>query len=79
MEDIAAYVRGIRRRTNLSQYELAYRVGVQPSTVCRWETDKTTPGARNLLRLGKIEAEVRAERAVCGTPMDVLTGTSRRI
>ena len=49
----AAYARGVRARTRLSQSEFARRIGVPVETVRNWEQGKRSPRgpARALLRM----------------------------
>jgi putative transcriptional regulator len=49
----AAYARGVRARTRLTQAEFAARIGVPIETVRNWEQGKRTPRgpAQALLRL----------------------------
>jgi putative transcriptional regulator len=49
----AAYARGVRARTNLTQAEFAARIGVPLETVRNWEQGKRSPRgpARALLKL----------------------------
>jgi putative transcriptional regulator len=49
----AAYVRGVRARTNLTQTEFAARIGVPIDTVRNWEQGKRSPRgpARALLKV----------------------------
>jgi putative transcriptional regulator len=49
----AAYVRGVRARTNLTQAAFAARIGVPIDTVRNWEQGKRSPrgAARALLRV----------------------------
>ena len=49
----AAYARGVRARTNLTQAEFAARIGVPIDTVRNWEQGKRSPRgpARALLKL----------------------------
>jgi putative transcriptional regulator len=51
--DAAAYARGIRARTHLTQVEFALRIGVPIETVRNWEQGKRSPRgpARALLKL----------------------------
>jgi transcriptional regulator with XRE-family HTH domain len=50
-----------RKSAGLSQEELAYRLGVDPSTVWRWEAGETEPSAWHRPRLGKVLGISRAE------------------
>lgn len=51
--DAATYVRGVRRRTGLTQVAFAERIGVPLDTVRNWEQGKRSPAgpARALLRV----------------------------
>ena len=64
----AAYARGVRAQTKLTQAEFASRIGVPIETVRNWEQGKRSPRgpARALLKL--IEKAPQAAFAVLGTP-----------
>ena len=47
-------VRDLREAAGMSQLELARRMGVNPSTVCRWEMQKTVFDTYVLGRLCEI-------------------------
>jgi putative transcriptional regulator len=66
-ESDAAYARGIRARTKLTQVEFAARIGVPIETVRNWEQGKRSPRgpARALLKL--IEKAPQIAFAVLGT------------
>ena len=53
MQDMARYVRRIRRRLGLSQMELARRINVPHQTIRNWERGERCPtgAARALLRV----------------------------
>jgi HTH-type transcriptional regulator/antitoxin HipB len=52
--DLTGYVTAVRRRADLSQRELAERVGVSQSTVARWELDGPAPTVRVLERVLRV-------------------------
>lgn len=64
----AAYARGVRAQTRLTQAEFASRIGVPIETVRNWEQGKRSPRgpARALLKL--IEKAPQVAFAVLGTP-----------
>ena len=64
----AAYARGVRAQTKLTQAEFASRIGVPIETVRNWEQGKRSPRgpARALLKL--IEKAPQVAFAVLGTP-----------
>jgi putative transcriptional regulator len=64
----AAYARGVRARTKLTQAEFASRIGVPIETVRNWEQGKRSPRgpARALLKL--IEKAPQVAFAVLGAP-----------
>ena len=64
----AAYARGVRAQTKLTQAEFASRIGVPIETVRNWEQGKRSPRgpARALLKL--IEKAPLVAFAVLGTP-----------
>lgn len=52
-------VRELREARNISQAELAARLGVTPTAVLFWETGRNEPGAARLLQLaGVLECSV---------------------
>ena len=53
LQDMARYMRRVRRRMGLSQAELARRIDVSPETIRNWEQGKRHPtgAARALLRI----------------------------
>jgi putative transcriptional regulator len=64
----AAYARGVRAQTKLTQAEFASRIGVPIETVRNWEQGKRSPRgpARALLKL--IEKAPQVAFAVLGAP-----------
>jgi len=64
----AAYARGVRAQTKLTQAEFASRIGVPIETVRNWEQGKRSPRgpARALLKLVEMAPEVAF--AVLGAP-----------
>jgi len=64
---VAAYARGVRAQTRLTQAEFAARIGVPIETVRNWEQGKRSPRgpARALLKL--IEKAPQVAFAVLGT------------
>lgn len=64
----AAYARGVRAQTKLTQAEFASRIGVPIETVRNWEQGKRSPRgpARALLKL--IEKAPQVAFAVLATP-----------
>jgi len=55
----------VRRANGLSLRDIAQRVGVNPTTVLRWETGQRVPGAAN----------ARALERVLGLPAETLLST----
>lgn len=49
--DIAASIKYFRHASNLTQDDLAVRIGVTRSTVAQWETGRTEPRIGNLMRI----------------------------
>ena len=47
-------MREARELANMTQKELAERIGVSVVTICRYETGKRTPNVRIAKRIGKI-------------------------
>ncbi len=47
-------LRQIRESKNLSQSELANKMGVDQSAVAQWETNRTMPTYSNLIKLCKV-------------------------
>lgn len=63
-DDIAATVRGLRARLQLSQEELANRLNVSFATVNRWENSKSRPQGAARDAIGKLLEEVGEEQPV---------------
>jgi transcriptional regulator with XRE-family HTH domain len=66
-ENLGAALAASRRRRGLTQIDLASRLGVSPSTVCRWERGWNRPRPRRLRSLGHVLA----------VPASVLRATRR--
>jgi putative transcriptional regulator len=47
VKPLAAEIREARDRANLTQVELALRLGVSPRTIQNWETSERNPRARH--------------------------------
>lgn len=61
--DVAGLIRRVRRLAKLSQRDLAQELGVSQSAVAKWETGRTTPGARMMVRVLELaELELAAVR-----------------
>ncbi len=52
----AVEIRQLRRDLNLTQAELAERLGLNPSTVCHWETNRSSPTGPAELMLRQMQA-----------------------
>lgn len=50
-QDVPGLIRRVRRLARWSQRELAHQLGVSQSAVAKWETGRTSPTARMLLRI----------------------------
>ena len=46
--------RNMRKKQNLTQEELAKKLGVERSTVAKWETEKSIPRVDALLKMSSI-------------------------
>lgn len=46
-------IKEIREKNNLSQVELASRLGITKSAICSWEKGRYEPTAKNLKKLSK--------------------------
>jgi len=46
--------RNMRKKQNLTQEELAKKLGVERSTVAKWETEKSIPRVDALLKMSAI-------------------------
>ncbi len=57
-EDIPALVRGLRQRLDVTQEQLAQRVGVTYSTVNHWENGKRVPLPFLVKRLLEMKEEL---------------------
>jgi SOS-response transcriptional repressor LexA len=54
METIGHKIKKLRKALNLTQKEVADRLGIKPSSVTQWENDITEPSGKNLLGLAGI-------------------------
>ena len=50
-----------RISNNLTQLEIAKRLGVQVVTISRWETNKATPNERHVFTINKILSESKTK------------------
>ena len=70
---IGTNIRRAREAKGLTTRQLGERVGVDASTVCRWENDKKTPMLRHLFRLAaELEVEVSELTAGCTSPESII-------
>ena len=67
MKYLGAKIEAARKRMGLSQVELAERVGVGQTAVCRWESGKTQPSLANLFRLSHV-LDIPMSTLLCDTP-----------
>lgn len=51
METIGQKIKNLRKALNLTQKEVANRLGIKPSSVTQWERDTTEPSGKNLIGL----------------------------
>jgi transcriptional regulator with XRE-family HTH domain len=51
---LSTTIREVRKRAQLSQEELAARLGVRQSSISQWERGVTAPSTRHLLDLGSV-------------------------
>ena len=51
---VASRIRGKRSEFDMSQEDLANMLGVNVTTVCSWESGKTTPSAPLIVMLSEI-------------------------
>ena len=51
---LAAYIKSRRKNINLTQKELAEKVGVSMNTVARWERGETEPSFSDFLRVCEV-------------------------
>lgn len=62
------HIRKIRRALDMTQQELARKLGVTQATVAQWESGKTTPPLKTILKLaaalGVTVDELISEREV---------------
>ncbi len=49
--DIKEKLQTLSKQLNLNDYEIAERIGVSPSAVCRWINGSREPSASNLIML----------------------------
>lgn len=54
METIGQKIKNLRKALNLTQKEIANRLGVKASSVTQWEQDSTAPSGKNLILLSKL-------------------------
>lgn len=58
----AAEIQRIRNDLNLTQEEMAYKIGVAHSTIHRWESGKTRPSKMAIRILNELRNEVYDQR-----------------
>ena len=51
---MGAKIRQYREQLGMSQRQLAFALGLDPSAVCLWESGKSVPTVQNLYRLADI-------------------------
>lgn len=51
---VSLRIRELREERNITQAELARRLGVSPAAVLFWEKGRNVPGAARLLHIAKI-------------------------
>jgi transcriptional regulator with XRE-family HTH domain len=51
---LSATIRAVRKRAQLSQEDLAARLGVRQSSVSQWERGSTAPSTKHLLSIGSV-------------------------
>ena len=53
-ELMASKIRGKRSELDISQEELAAKLGVNVTTICSWEQGRTTPSAPYIVQLSEL-------------------------
>ena len=78
--DVPATLRALRAELNLSQEQLAERLGVSFATVNRWEGGANAPqkAARATIAALAAEAGIDVEGAAVPNPVDAAVGVTRR-
>ena len=66
-----------RKKLQLSQEELAYKIGVSRQAVSKWETDTSSPDAFNLISLAEV-LETSVEYIVTGKTNTNITATETK-
>lgn len=67
MEHCAANIKALRERENMTQEELARKLGVKPPAVSKWERALTFPRMDKLIAMASI----------FGVTVDVILGTEQ--
>lgn len=66
-------IRRAREAKGYTTRQLGERVGVNASTICRWESDEKTPMLRHLFRLAaELEVEVAELTAIHKAPESII-------
>lgn len=47
-------IKALREAAGMTQYALAIRLGIHPSSICAWERGDANPSVENLLKLADI-------------------------
>ena len=53
MKIFAERFKELRTERKLSQHDVAKELGVSPSVVCYWETDRSEPTAPNIVKIAE--------------------------
>jgi DNA-binding transcriptional regulator YiaG len=67
----AGQIRALREALNLTQAQLADRMGVDTLTVRRWESGRTHPGGRVTAKMRKLQRENAARGTVVPTGLTI--------
>ncbi|MGH7523389.1 MAG: type I restriction-modification system subunit M N-terminal domain-containing protein, partial [Gemmatimonadales bacterium] len=77
-EDFASILRGIRSIGDLTQEQLAHRLGVSFATVNRWEGGQTKPQRAASVAIRKLASEVGVDPNEPGDPAEFASQVTRR-
>ena len=59
-------IREYRKKANMSQDELAEKLGVSRQSISLWETGQTQPTIENIIALAKVAREDELEKEIEG-------------
>lgn len=69
-------IKALRKRLNLTQQQLADRIGARQHTIARWETGRNEPKGAYLKALNELAAKVKIKRKIRSFGLLLALGTA---